>query len=204
MPEKLYHRLDCEYVSIQVRFVGHPSSTLLPLGCGAKKTLGMGITGGAPSTSNSNQTLSTPRYSGKEVRPADGEVVHAPPYRIGHQPRRQRARRMETGQAVTPMRCPGEHQEVSPWTFSPRRHSKPNVVCRPGSLAARELRSLCRRIEGEINAGGTLAATGLRYSSNELVFDTLYAIWREARSRNSLPLHQFLVCSALNDAPFNT
>ena len=38
--------------------------------------------------------------------------------------------------------------------------------------------------EGEINAGGTLAATGLRYSSNELVFDTLYAIWREARSRN--------------------
>ena len=42
--------------------------------------------------------------------------------------------------------------------------------------------------EGEINSGGTLAATGFRNSSNELVFDTLYAIWRVARSRNG-PSH---------------
>jgi LuxR family transcriptional regulator, maltose regulon positive regulatory protein len=37
------------------------------------------------------------------------------------------------------------------------------------------------------HTGGTLAATGLRYSSNEVVFDTIdtiYAICREARSRN--------------------
>ena len=43
---------------------------------------------------------------------------------------------------------------------------------------------MSEKAEGEINSGGTLAATGLRYSSNELVFDTLYAIWRAARSRN--------------------
>jgi hypothetical protein len=32
---------------------------------------------------------------------------------------------------------------------------------------------MSEKAEGEINSGGTLAATGLRYSSNELVFATL-------------------------------
>jgi hypothetical protein len=32
---------------------------------------------------------------------------------------------------------------------------------------------MSQKADGEINSGGTLAATGLGYSSNELVFDTL-------------------------------
>ena len=40
-----------------------------------------------------------------------------------------------------------------------------------GSTRATE--AMSRKAEGEINCGGTLAATGLRYSSNEVVFDTL-------------------------------
>jgi hypothetical protein len=43
---------------------------------------------------------------------------------------------------------------------------------------------MSEKAEGEINTSGTLVATGLRYFSNELVFDIPYAIWRAARSRN--------------------
>jgi hypothetical protein len=32
---------------------------------------------------------------------------------------------------------------------------------------------MSEKAEGEINSGGTLAAMGLRYSSNEVDFDTL-------------------------------
>jgi hypothetical protein len=32
---------------------------------------------------------------------------------------------------------------------------------------------MSEKAEGEINSGGTLAAMGLRHSSNEVVFDTL-------------------------------
>jgi hypothetical protein len=40
-----------------------------------------------------------------------------------------------------------------------------------GSTQATE--AMSQKAQGEINCGGTLAATGFRYSSNELVFDTL-------------------------------
>jgi hypothetical protein len=32
---------------------------------------------------------------------------------------------------------------------------------------------MSEKAEGEINCGGTVAAMGLRYSSNEVAFDTL-------------------------------
>ena len=91
---------------------------------------------------------------------------------------------METGQAVTPMRCPGEHQEVSPWDLLSQAALEAERVVGQGRWQHAGYGVYVGEGEGEINAGGTLAATGLRYSSNELVFDTLYAIWREARSRN--------------------
>jgi hypothetical protein len=48
-----------------------------------------------------------------------------------------------------------------------------NVLYARVAGSTRATEPISENAEGEINSGGTLAATGLRYSSNELAFDTL-------------------------------
>src|SRR5215212_585538 len=145
----------------------------------------MGITAGAPSTSNSNQTLSTARYSGEEgsahwtaksyTRRHIGSVINrAGNVLVGCRPAR----------LSRPQDAPASTTKSARGAISARRHSNPNVLYARVAGSTRATQFMSENAEGEINSGGTLAAMGPRYSSNELVFDTLYAIWRVARSRN--------------------
>ena len=144
-------------------------SSIWPFGCGAKKTLGTGTSGGGPSTSNSSQTLSTAWYSGEEgsaqrtakssTRLHTGSVIRrAGSVLVGWSPAR----------LLRPQDALASTQKSARGAFSPRRHSKPNVLWARVAGSTRATEFMSEKADGEINAGGTLAAIGLRYSSNEL------------------------------------